>query len=96
MAQHGGARQICPVRRSEDKNINTQVYNMNLYKLWLYFYYSSLKEANAQLLGFNIEMMRYLPLLLKYSTAPLADNEWDFLMCSMLAWLEVIWKHLHF
>ncbi|XP_053792016.1 E3 ubiquitin-protein ligase listerin isoform X2 [Vidua chalybeata] len=48
----------------------------------------SLKEASAQLLGFNIEMMRYLPLLLKYSTAPLADNEWDFLMCSMLAWLE--------
>ncbi|RLW03261.1 hypothetical protein DV515_00006535 [Chloebia gouldiae] len=48
----------------------------------------SLKEANAQLLGFNIEMMRYLPLLLKYSTAPLADNEWDFLLCSMLSWLE--------
>ncbi|XP_039574003.1 E3 ubiquitin-protein ligase listerin [Passer montanus] len=48
----------------------------------------SLKEASAQLLGFNIEMMRYLPLLLKYSAAPLADNEWDFLMCSMLAWLE--------
>ncbi|XP_066065306.1 E3 ubiquitin-protein ligase listerin isoform X1 [Chamaea fasciata] len=48
----------------------------------------NLKEASAQLLGFNIEMMRYLPLLLKYSTAPLADNEWDFLMCSMLAWLE--------
>ncbi|XP_066196711.1 E3 ubiquitin-protein ligase listerin [Sylvia atricapilla] len=48
----------------------------------------NLKEASAQLLGFNIEMMRYLPLLLQYSTAPLADNEWDFLMCSMLAWLE--------
>ncbi|XP_041266994.1 E3 ubiquitin-protein ligase listerin isoform X2 [Onychostruthus taczanowskii] len=48
----------------------------------------SLKEASAQLLGFNIEMMRYLPLLLKYSAAPLADDEWDFLMCSMLAWLE--------
>ncbi|XP_039911108.1 E3 ubiquitin-protein ligase listerin [Hirundo rustica] len=48
----------------------------------------NLKEASALLLGFNIEMMRYLPLLLKYSTAPLADNEWDFLMCSMLAWLE--------
>uniref|UniRef100_A0A8C5TGQ1 E3 ubiquitin-protein ligase listerin n=1 Tax=Malurus cyaneus samueli TaxID=2593467 RepID=A0A8C5TGQ1_9PASS len=48
----------------------------------------NLKETSAQLLGFNIEMMRYLPLLLKYSTAPLSDNEWDFLMCSMLAWLE--------
>ncbi|POI35437.1 hypothetical protein CIB84_000811, partial [Bambusicola thoracicus] len=49
---------------------------------------SNLKETSAQLLGFNIEMIRYLPLLLKYSTAPLADNEWDFIMCSMLAWLE--------
>ncbi|KAM6314161.1 E3 ubiquitin-protein ligase listerin isoform 2-T2 [Podargus strigoides] len=48
----------------------------------------SLKETSAQLLGFNIEMMRYLPLLLKYSTVPLANNEWDFIMCSMLAWLE--------
>uniref|UniRef100_A0A8C3BDC2 E3 ubiquitin-protein ligase listerin n=1 Tax=Cairina moschata TaxID=8855 RepID=A0A8C3BDC2_CAIMO len=48
----------------------------------------NLKETSAQLLGFNIEMIRYLPLLLKYSTAPLADNEWDFITCSMLAWLE--------
>ncbi|OXB79770.1 UNVERIFIED_CONTAM: hypothetical protein H355_013755, partial [Colinus virginianus] len=48
----------------------------------------NLKETSAQLLGFNIEMIRYLPILLKYSTAPLADNEWDFIMCSMLAWLE--------
>ncbi|KFQ04198.1 E3 ubiquitin-protein ligase listerin, partial [Leptosomus discolor] len=48
----------------------------------------NLKETSAQLLGFNIEMIRYLPLLLKYSTVPLADNEWDFIMCSMLAWLE--------
>ncbi|XP_042644321.1 E3 ubiquitin-protein ligase listerin [Tyto alba] len=48
----------------------------------------NLEETSAQLLGFNIEMIRYLPLLLKYSTDPLADNEWDFIMCSMLAWLE--------
>ncbi|XP_071418883.1 E3 ubiquitin-protein ligase listerin isoform X2 [Pithys albifrons albifrons] len=48
----------------------------------------NLKETSAQLLGLNIEMIRYLPLLLKYSTASLAHNEWDFIMCSMLAWLE--------
>ncbi|CAM5079418.1 unnamed protein product [Eretmochelys imbricata] len=48
----------------------------------------NLKEATPQLLGFNIEMIRYFPLLLKYSTFPLMDNEWDFVMCSMLAWLE--------
>ncbi|KAI1242343.1 hypothetical protein IHE44_0005877 [Lamprotornis superbus] len=56
--------------------------------IYVQIHINNLKEASAQLLGFNIEMMRYLPLLLKYSTAPLADNEWDFLMCSMLAWLE--------
>ncbi|XP_068000577.1 E3 ubiquitin-protein ligase listerin [Melanerpes formicivorus] len=48
----------------------------------------NLKETSAQLVGFNIEMIRYLPLLLKHSTAPLAESEWDFIMCSMLAWLE--------
>ncbi|KAK2523306.1 hypothetical protein Q9966_012146 [Columba livia] len=48
----------------------------------------NLKETSAQLLAFNIEVMRFLPLLLKYHTTPLADNEWDFILCSMLAWLE--------
>ncbi|XP_062478134.1 E3 ubiquitin-protein ligase listerin [Pezoporus occidentalis] len=48
----------------------------------------NLKETSAQLLGFNIEVIRYLPLLLKYSIAPLDNSEWDFIMCSMLAWLE--------
>ncbi|KAM9020815.1 E3 ubiquitin-protein ligase listerin [Ara ararauna] len=48
----------------------------------------NLKETSAELLGFNIEVIRYLPLLLKYSTAPLDNSEWDFIMCSMLAWLE--------
>ncbi|KAK2527212.1 Ltn1 [Columba guinea] len=65
----------------------------------------NLKETSAQLLAFNIEVMRFLPLLLKYHTTPLADNEWDFILCSMLAWLELtivchqfpfaVWKYKH-
>uniref|UniRef100_A0ACB8FHJ2 Listerin E3 ubiquitin protein ligase 1 n=1 Tax=Sphaerodactylus townsendi TaxID=933632 RepID=A0ACB8FHJ2_9SAUR len=48
---------------------------------------SNLKEASSQLLGFNTEMIRFLSLLLK-SPSSLLDSEWDFVMCSMLAWLE--------
>ncbi|XP_053165483.1 E3 ubiquitin-protein ligase listerin [Hemicordylus capensis] len=47
----------------------------------------NLKEASPQLLGFNIEMIRFVSLLLK-NPLSLVDNEWDFVMCSMLAWLE--------
>ncbi|KAM8821516.1 E3 ubiquitin-protein ligase listerin [Eudromia elegans] len=48
----------------------------------------NLKEKSAQLLGLNIEIIRFVPVLLKCMTTPLTDNEWDFIMCSMLAWLE--------
>uniref|UniRef100_A0A8D0GZQ3 E3 ubiquitin-protein ligase listerin n=1 Tax=Sphenodon punctatus TaxID=8508 RepID=A0A8D0GZQ3_SPHPU len=48
----------------------------------------NLKEASPQLLAFNIEMIRYLSLLQKRSSSRLADSEWDFILCSMLAWLE--------
>ncbi|XP_066476312.1 E3 ubiquitin-protein ligase listerin [Tiliqua scincoides] len=47
----------------------------------------NLKEASPHLLGFNIEMIRFVSLLLK-NHFTLVDSEWDFVMCSMLAWLE--------
>ncbi|KAK9402169.1 E3 ubiquitin-protein ligase listerin [Crotalus adamanteus] len=47
----------------------------------------NLQEANPQLLGLNIEMIRFISLLLKKPLS-LLENEWDFVMCSMLAWLE--------
>lgn len=49
---------------------------------------SNLKEASPHLLGFNIEMIRFVSLLLK-NPFTLVDSEWDFVMCSILAWLEV-------
>ncbi|KAK7815684.1 hypothetical protein U0070_015613, partial [Myodes glareolus] len=47
-----------------------------------------LHEASPEVLGINIEIMRFLSLFLKYCSHPLAESEWDFIMCSMLAWLE--------
>ncbi|ETE73486.1 E3 ubiquitin-protein ligase listerin [Ophiophagus hannah] len=44
-------------------------------------------KTNPQLLGLNIEMIRFISLLLKKPVS-LLENEWDFVMCSMLAWLE--------
>ncbi|XP_013913482.1 PREDICTED: E3 ubiquitin-protein ligase listerin [Thamnophis sirtalis] len=47
----------------------------------------NLQETNPQLLGLNIEMIRFISLLLKKPVS-LLESEWDFVMCSMLAWLE--------
>jgi hypothetical protein len=58
---------------------------------FLCLYHSNLSEASPEVLGLNIEIMRFLSLFLKHCAypLPLADSEWDFIMCSMLAWLEV-------
>ncbi|EHB03083.1 RING finger protein 160 [Heterocephalus glaber] len=49
---------------------------------------SNLSEASPEVLGVNIEIIQFLCLFLKYCSSPLAESEWDFIMCSMLAWLE--------
>ncbi|XP_021571427.1 E3 ubiquitin-protein ligase listerin isoform X2 [Carlito syrichta] len=54
----------------------------------IFLFSCNLSEASPEVLGVNIEIMRFLSLFLKYCSSPLAENEWDFIMCSMLAWLE--------
>ncbi|XP_068931164.1 E3 ubiquitin-protein ligase listerin isoform X1 [Petaurus breviceps papuanus] len=54
----------------------------------IFLFSCNLKEASPQLLGLNIEIIRLLSILLKYSSSLLVDGDWDFIMCSMLAWLE--------
>ncbi|XP_042314086.1 E3 ubiquitin-protein ligase listerin [Sceloporus undulatus] len=49
----------------------------------------NLQEGNLQLLGFNIEMIHFISLLLN-NPSSLLESEWDFVMCSMLAWLETM------
>ncbi|XP_044298639.1 E3 ubiquitin-protein ligase listerin [Varanus komodoensis] len=47
----------------------------------------NLQDGKPELLGFNIEMIRFLSLLLN-NPSSLLESEWDFVMCSMLSWLE--------
>ncbi|XP_042637268.1 E3 ubiquitin-protein ligase listerin [Orycteropus afer afer] len=54
----------------------------------IFLFSCNLSEANPETLGINIEIIRFLSLFLKYCSSPLAESEWDFIMCSMLAWLE--------
>lgn len=56
----------------------------------IFLFSCNLSEASPEVLGLNIEIMRFLSLFLKHCAypLPLADSEWDFIMCSMLAWLE--------
>ncbi|XP_066226500.1 E3 ubiquitin-protein ligase listerin isoform X1 [Saccopteryx leptura] len=54
----------------------------------IFLFSCNLSEVSPEILGVNIEIMRFLSQFLKYCSSPLAENEWDFIMCSMLAWLE--------
>ncbi|KAJ8412537.1 hypothetical protein AAFF_G00128730 [Aldrovandia affinis] len=54
----------------------------------LFLFNSDLKKASAGILSLNVEMMRFLSWLVTHSPRVLQDTHWDFLLCSMLAWLE--------
>ncbi|XP_017273716.1 E3 ubiquitin-protein ligase listerin [Kryptolebias marmoratus] len=48
----------------------------------------NLAEATSEQLNLNVEMMRFLTWLVTHRPSVLGGNQWDFLLCSMLAWLE--------
>uniref|UniRef100_A0A8C6PU08 E3 ubiquitin-protein ligase listerin n=1 Tax=Nothobranchius furzeri TaxID=105023 RepID=A0A8C6PU08_NOTFU len=48
-----------------------------------------LSDATSEQLNLNVEMMRFLSWLVTHKSSILGGNQWDFLLCSMLAWLEV-------
>ncbi|KAM5278034.1 E3 ubiquitin-protein ligase listerin isoform 1-T2 [Hipposideros larvatus] len=54
----------------------------------IFLFSCNLSEVSPEILGVNIEIIRFLSLFLKYCSSPLSESEWDFIMCSMLAWLE--------
>ncbi|KAM4795349.1 E3 ubiquitin-protein ligase listerin [Rhinophrynus dorsalis] len=57
----------------------------------IFLFSSNLQDANPSLIGLNVEMIRLFSLLIKYLSSPMSsfvDIDWDFIMCSMLAWLE--------
>uniref|UniRef100_A0A672HLZ4 E3 ubiquitin-protein ligase listerin n=1 Tax=Salarias fasciatus TaxID=181472 RepID=A0A672HLZ4_SALFA len=53
-----------------------------------FLFSSDLSNAAAEQLNLTIEMMRFLSWLVTRCPAVLGGNQWDFLLCSMLAWLE--------
>lgn len=50
---------------------------------------SNLSKATAEQLNLVVEMMRFLSWLVTHRPTVLTGSQWDFLLCSMLAWLEV-------
>lgn len=54
----------------------------------IFLFSCNLSEVSPEILGVNIEIIRFLSLFLKSCSSTLAESEWDFIMCSMLAWLE--------
>lgn len=51
--------------------------------------FSDLSKATAEQLNLTVEMMRFLSWLVTHRPTVLGGSQWDFLLCSMLAWLEV-------
>ncbi|XP_034406207.1 E3 ubiquitin-protein ligase listerin [Cyclopterus lumpus] len=49
---------------------------------------SDLSKATAEQLNLAVEMMRFLSWLVTNCPRVLGGSQWDFLLCSMLAWLE--------
>ncbi|KAM6907339.1 E3 ubiquitin-protein ligase listerin [Xenentodon cancila] len=47
-----------------------------------------LSQVTTEQLNLNVEMMRFLSWLVVHCPTVLGGTQWDFLLCSMLAWLE--------
>lgn len=54
----------------------------------IFLFSCDLSGASPAVLGLNVEIVRFLSLFLRCCPPPLAEREWDFIMCAMLAWLE--------
>ncbi|XP_020495512.2 E3 ubiquitin-protein ligase listerin [Labrus bergylta] len=53
-----------------------------------FLFASDLSKATADQLNVTVEMMRFLSWLVARCPTVLGGGQWDFLLCSMLAWLE--------
>uniref|UniRef100_A0A8C9ZA59 E3 ubiquitin-protein ligase listerin n=1 Tax=Sander lucioperca TaxID=283035 RepID=A0A8C9ZA59_SANLU len=73
----------------ENTHINTHILMewRNSKEDWFLFS-SDLSKATAEQLNIAVEMMRFLSWLVTHFPTVLGSSQWDFLLCSMLAWLE--------
>ncbi|XP_022063447.2 E3 ubiquitin-protein ligase listerin [Acanthochromis polyacanthus] len=53
-----------------------------------FLFSSDLSKATAEQLNLSVEIMRFLSWLVTHCPTVLGGSQWDFLLCSMLAWLE--------
>uniref|UniRef100_A0A7N6A2C7 E3 ubiquitin-protein ligase listerin n=1 Tax=Anabas testudineus TaxID=64144 RepID=A0A7N6A2C7_ANATE len=53
-----------------------------------FLFSSDLSKATVEQLNLTVEIMRFLSWLVTHSSTLLGTNQWDFVLCSMLAWLE--------
>uniref|UniRef100_A0A8K9XDK5 E3 ubiquitin-protein ligase listerin n=1 Tax=Oncorhynchus mykiss TaxID=8022 RepID=A0A8K9XDK5_ONCMY len=53
-----------------------------------FLFSSDLSKTTASQLSLSVEMMRFLSRLVTHFPTILGGSQWDFLLCSMLAWLE--------
>lgn len=51
--------------------------------------FSDLSKATTGQLNLTVELMRFLSWLVAHCPKVLGSSQWDFVLCSMLAWLEV-------
>ncbi|CAK6442144.1 unnamed protein product [Pipistrellus nathusii] len=54
----------------------------------IFLFSCDLSGVSPAVLGLNVEIVRFLSLFLRCCSPLLAEREWDFIMCAMLAWLE--------
>uniref|UniRef100_A0AAQ5Z1H0 E3 ubiquitin-protein ligase listerin n=1 Tax=Amphiprion ocellaris TaxID=80972 RepID=A0AAQ5Z1H0_AMPOC len=53
-----------------------------------FLFSSDISKATAEQLNLSVEIMRFLSWLVTHCPTVLGGSQWDFLLCSMLAWLE--------
>ncbi|CAH1799497.1 unnamed protein product [Owenia fusiformis] len=81
---------------SEDTNINPEalVGVLNEILVWrdrleqLFLFHRSPTDVAWPVMQFNLQLMRYLEMMLTKLTDKLTETHWDFIMCSMVAWIQ--------
>lgn len=53
-----------------------------------FLFHSEFSQVTAEELNFTVEMMRFLSWVVTHLPSVLKGGQWDFILCSMLAWLE--------
>ncbi|XP_078416032.1 E3 ubiquitin-protein ligase listerin isoform X2 [Cetorhinus maximus] len=60
------------------------------YEEEIFLFDCTLKPPEPNLLGINVEILRFLRLLIKHLPTSVTSEQWDFIMCSILTWLEAM------